>query len=121
MPKFSQASLDKLFACDARLVGICTEAINAMDFTVLCGHRGKEEQNKAYAEGKSKLQWPLSKHNSNPSMAVDLAPFPIDWNDIERFRRLAILIKKVASEKQIAISWGGDWKMRDYPHFELVE
>ena len=28
-------------------------------------------------------------------------------------------IKKVAAELNIAIVWGGDWKMRDGPHIEL--
>ena len=28
-------------------------------------------------------------------------------------------IKKVAAEINIAIVWGGDWKMRDGPHIEL--
>lgn len=92
-----------------------------MDFTVICGHRGEEEQNKAFAEGKSKLKFPNSKHNSRPSMAVDLAPYPINWNDKEAFKRLSILIKKIASDKQIGITWGGDWKrFRDLPHYELL-
>ena len=42
---------------------------------IVCGHRNKEDQNKAFAEGKSKLKWPKGKHNKLPSQAVDAAPY----------------------------------------------
>ena len=74
MPVFGKRSLQKLETCDPRLQEICKEAIKVMDFTVLCGHRAEDEQNRVYNEGKSKLQWPKSKHNSKPSIAIDLAP-----------------------------------------------
>lgn len=118
--KFSQKSLDKLYTCDHRLVAICLELIKEIDFTVICGTRSKEDQDKAVAGGFSRTIYPTSKHNKNPSEAVDLAPYPIDWNDIDRFKDLAVRFKRIAEEKGIAISAGADWKMRDYPHFELA-
>jgi hypothetical protein len=51
--------------------------------------------------------------------AVDLAPFPIDWKDIDRFRRLTNLIKQAANMEGVGIVCGADWTTPDYPHVEL--
>ena len=99
---------------------ILKEAIHIYDFSVLCGHRGKDEQNLAYKKGFSKLKFPESKHNSIPSRAVDIAPYPIDWDDHKRFYELAGIIKGIAHEKGIEIRWGGNFRgWKDLPHFEL--
>ena len=130
MPHFSQRSLDRLATCDGRLQEILRAAIAHYDFTVLEGHRSEARQNQLYAEGKSKLRYPRSKHNSTPSRAVDVAPYPIDWNDRERFYYLAGLIMGIAKIKGIPLRWGGDWDrdtdfadntFDDLPHFEIDE
>lgn len=121
MPSFSKKSLQRLSTCAPLLVQVCHDVIVDYDFIVLCGYRGEEEQNKAFKDGYSKLKFPKSKHNTYPSRAVDLAPYPLDWEDIARFKELGVRMKKAAADKSIKIQWGGDWKMRDYPHFELVD
>ena len=128
MPAFSRKSIDRLETCDHRIQMVLKRAITRVDFTVLCGHRGKEEQNDAYERGASKLQWPQSKHNRTPSLAVDIAPFPIDWDNLERFRALAAIIMDEAAKLNIKLRWGGDFNMNgkpddkfvDMPHFELT-
>lgn len=129
MAKFSLVSLKRLATCDARLQMIANAAIAQTDFTVLCGHRGEEEQNDAFERGTSKLKFPNSKHNKFPSQAMDLAPFPIDWDDIERFKSLAKIVMAEAARMGVTLRWGADWdrdgdwrdeKFRDWPHFELV-
>ena len=120
MYQFSKSSQKKLSTCHPFLQEICNELIKEVDFTVLCGHRGQEEQNEAFVKGASKLQWPDSKHNSFPSKAVDIAPYPIDWNNHVRFKDLASKFKAIAQHKNIQINWGGDFKsIVDMPHFEL--
>ena len=119
MANLSKVSLEKLKTCDARLQAICHEAIKTYDFVVLCGHRSEADQEKAFREGHSKVKFPNSKHNVYPSLAVDLAPYPIDWIDLTRFHYLAGVMLAVAASKGIPIEWGGDWKMRDYPHYQL--
>ena len=52
------------------LQNLFNEVIKDRDCTILCGYRGKEEQEKAVSEGNSKLHYPHSKHNYNPSCAV---------------------------------------------------
>lgn len=106
------------------------EVIKHYDCTVIEGHRGEEEQNKAYHAGHSKLKFPQSKHNKMPSLAVDVCPYPIDWKDYKRFYYFGGLVKGIASQMGIKIRWGGDWdgdnqftdqRFHDLPHFELVE
>ena len=96
---------------------------------VLVGYRDKETQNQMYKEGKSKLQWPQGKHNRYPSMAVDIAPLPIDWNDSEKFHHFAGFVIATAMNLGINLRWGGDWDsdfefkeetFRDLVHFELA-
>lgn len=104
---------------------------------VVCGHRTKEAQDEACRLGRSKTPWPTSKHNTNPSVAVDLAPLKdgaIDWNDSALFRDLANRMLFAAKAKGVDIRWGGDWdrdgktrsdgdadeRFVDLPHFELA-
>jgi len=128
MPSFSNRSRIKLNEADPRLQKIMNEAIKIYDFTVLTAHRGKEEQNTAYENGYSKLRYPKSKHNKKPSLAVDIAPFPINYKNIKSFYFLAGIIKAIAYQMNISITWGGDWdddndftdnKFNDLVHFEL--
>ena len=129
MYSFSNKSLEVLSTCDYRLRDIVTEVLKVMDITVICGHRSKEDQDKAVKEGNSKLVFPKSKHNTNPSLAIDLCPYPIDWKDRERFVLLAGLIVGIGLSKGHVIRWGGAWdglktmksnKFDDLPHFEIV-
>lgn len=121
MPQFSQKSLELLATCDEQLQQICHEVIKVYDFTVICGHRNKEDQDAAVAAGNSHTPWPTSNHNSTPSQAVDIAPYPIDWNDLDRFKDLAAHMQVAANKFRIKIRWGGSFtKLKDYPHFELV-
>jgi peptidoglycan L-alanyl-D-glutamate endopeptidase CwlK len=61
--------------------------------------------------------------------AVDLAPYPIDWNDFERLDQLATVMFAAAKELGVTLRWGGNWDMddklhehgeSDSPHYELV-
>ena len=82
MPTFSERSKTYLATCDERLQRLMHEVIKIADCTVLVGHRIKEDQDEAVRTGASKASWPMSKHNSQPSKAVDVAPFPISWPDL---------------------------------------
>lgn len=130
MPKFSQRSIDRLETCRPGLVRLFMKVIESFDCTILEGHRGEAAQNKAYDEGKSKLRWPNGKHNKLPSLAVDVAPYPVDWNDLHRFYYFAGYVMGIAQEMGIKIRWGGDWdgdkelkdnSFNDLVHFEILE
>ena len=128
MPKFSKRSLDRLGTCDERLQSIFKEVVKGFDCTVIEGHRGKERQNKAFDEGKSKLRYPKGNHNKVPSTAVDVAPYPVDWKDRDRFHYFAGYVLGIAKMMGHTIRFGGDWNMNtqvkdnnfdDLVHFEL--
>lgn len=121
MPTFSNKSLERLATCDPRLQDLMNEVIKETDIIIICGHRNKDEQNLAFIQGNSKLNYPKSRHNSLPSQAVDIAPYPLDWNDLEAFRELAIIVKEKAEELGIDIEWGGECfgSFIDMPHYQL--
>ena len=123
MYKFSKRSKDRLRTCHPLLEQLCNDALatQEMDITVLCGYRNEDEQNKLYEQGISPLKGGESKHNEYLSRAVDIAPYPIDWNDTARFDKLAELMKRLAQEKAIKIKWGGDFSYYDGVHFELED
>ena len=121
MPQFSQRSKDRLASCHPDLRTVFDFIIKYYDITILCGHRGEDEQNAAHAAGNSHLTFPDSKHNKTPSMAVDVAPYPIDWTDIDEFEKLHELVEVVAYAHGIKLRWGGHWpNLRDYVHYEVV-
>lgn len=130
MPSFSKRSLERLGTCVPELQLVMHEAILEYDFTVLCGHRGREAQEKAVRDGNSDVHWPHGKHNSMPSRAVDVAPYPVDWDDLVRFGTMAEVILRAAERNGIRLRWGGNWDMDDkprergeydLPHFEIAD
>jgi len=95
--------------------------IKGYDVTIICGHRDRISQDKAYSEGNSKARWGESLHNSLPSRAVDIIPSPFKgWDDYEGFARMAGFVQAVAMAQGIEIKCGRDFKgFKDAPHFEL--
>jgi peptidoglycan L-alanyl-D-glutamate endopeptidase CwlK len=132
MIKLGNLSTNRLDTCHPKLIRLIravAERIPApLDFSVTCGHRGEAEQEAAFKAGKSTKHWPHSLHNGLPSRAIDLAPYPVDWNDYMSFARLAGYVQAVADDLGIRIRWGADWndngktrdeRLVDAPHFEL--
>lgn len=134
--RFSRTSEARLATCDSRLQVVVRELIKLYDVTVLEGHRSPARQNELYQQGRTKPGKiitnidgirRLGMHNHNPSRAVDLVPFPIDWADRERFTHMAGIAFGIAHTHGIALRWGGDWNMDDdfgdgwdLPHLELA-
>lgn len=128
MATFSPQSLGRLGTCHEDLQRLFMRVVNGWDCTVLEGHRDKAAQNEAFRTGRSKLQWPNGNHNKKPSLAVDVAPYPIDWQDWKRFYAFGGYVLGIADHMGIGIRWGGDWNgnrdfadqsFNDLPHFEL--
>ena len=131
MPQFSKKSLDQLATCHPDLQRLFKEVIKHYDCSVICGHRNQKDQDEAIKGGFSKTPWPKSKHNSIPSMAVDVVPFPLPpWTEHKYFIHFAGFVQGVAARLGIEIVWGGDFtadlnfdndKFLDMPHWELKE
>ena len=128
MPNFGKKSQERLNTCGPRLVELFEEVVEHFDCSVIQGYRDEAEQNKAFEGGFSKLKYPKGSHNKYPSLAVDIAPYPIDWKDRDRFHLFAGFVKGIASQMGLNIRWGGDWNsdthtkdnnFDDLPHFEV--
>ena len=128
MARFGKRSRNNLNTCDKRLQDLFNEVVKHFDCSVLVGYRGRNEQNTAYESGHSKVKWPNGKHNKKPSFAVDVAPYPIDWEDRERFIYFGGFVKGCAYRMNIPLRWGGDWNsdtqlsdniFDDLVHFEV--
>jgi len=119
-----------LSECDEPLQRIAYVAITGYGFTVICGHRGEQEQNTAYENGFSTKKFPDSKHNSIPSRAMDIIPDAGGWNaGREQFILMIGIIKGVALSLGIPIRCGIDFNMDnnlqndnfiDSAHVELI-
>lgn len=131
MYTYSKSSKEKLDTCHPELQRLFNEVLKTYDHTITCGHRNKEDQNAAFANGTSQLKWPNGNHNKTPSIAVDVAPFPVDYSNklkvLARFYHFAGYVLATAERLGIPIRWGGDWdsdkiftdqNFDDLPHFE---
>ena len=93
-----------------------------LDFIVTCGARTIEEQREMVRKGASKTM--KSRHiiaANGFSHAVDLAAMiggKLKW-DWPLYSRLAKTMKAAAKAEKVPIEWGGDWKFKDGPHFQL--
>ena len=147
----SQKSLGRLNGVDERLQRVVKRAIelSKQDFMVLEGVRTRQQCMTNYGKGRTiaqcvakgvpaqyanpkaaKVTWlndPFaSKHVTGK--AVDLVPYPVDWNDLKKFDAIAKAMLQAAKKLGVAVRWGADWdgdgKPRergesDSPHFEV--
>jgi len=129
MPRFGISSTERLKTCHPDLQLLFQVVVKQLDCAVICGHRGQDEQNKACRNGNSGLTWPDSMHNKDPSLAIDVVPYPVDWQDKGRFYMFVGYVSRVAEELGIKIRCGADWDgdtntddqtLHDLPHFELI-
>jgi peptidoglycan L-alanyl-D-glutamate endopeptidase CwlK len=92
-------------------------ASSDLDFTVLEGLRTEARQRQLFKEGASKTL--NSRHLTGH--AVDLAPMldgKVSW-DWPLYHRLAKIVKAAAAAENVPLQWGGDWRFKDGPHWEL--
>lgn len=129
MPQFSDASKAKLATCHPDLQKLFNEVIKHYDCTILEGHRSDAKQEEVFKNGRSTLKAGKSKHNVKPALAVDVAPYPIDWKNTDRFYHFVGFVRGVAKMMDIKIRVGADWNgdnnlknqvFFDLPHYELL-
>ena len=118
MPKFSQESFSKLSTCHQDLQVLFYEVIKYFDCTILEGYRNEADQEAAFAKGTTKLHYPNGNHNKNPSMAVDVTPYPVNFSD----EKLSLwfggyvmgIAQRLKDEGKMSHSlrWGGSWEDR---------
>jgi|TARA_R110001583_G_scaffold115676_1_gene266231 peptidoglycan LD-endopeptidase CwlK len=132
MPRFGKRSKERLKGVDAKLQNLLYEVVKYFDITIIEGKRSQERQNELVAQGKSKTKF--GKHVDGK--AVDIAPYPIDWNARDDFHLLGGFVLGMAASMGIKIRWGGDWNASstfkgrrttkdnnfdDLVHFEILD
>ena len=132
MPRFGKRSKERLKGVDAKLQNVLNEVVKYFDITIIEGLRSQERQNELVAQGKSKTKF--GKHVEGK--AVDIAPYPIDWNARDDFHYLGGFMLGMAASMGIKIRWGGDWNASslfkgqrttkdnsfdDLVHFEILD
>ena len=158
MAKFSETSNNRLETAHQDLQVLFNEVVKHFDCTIVHGHRTPEEQFELFKIGREKIngEWvkvsedvvthkdgynKTSKHNENPSHAIDAVPwFPeaphIRWEDIETLYYFAGYVLGISNmlfeQGKIShrIKTGADWSMdndvndesfRDIVHFEIID
>ena len=118
--KLGKRSLSNLEGVHPDLVKVVNRAIELtqVDFTVIEGLRTKERQAQLLKEKKTTTS--NSRHLTGH--AVDLAAWvdnTVSW-EWKYYYQIADAMKKAASELNVSIEWGGEWKsFPDAPHWQL--
>jgi peptidoglycan L-alanyl-D-glutamate endopeptidase CwlK len=138
--RLSNRSRSNLEGVHPDLVAVVERAIEItkQDFLVVEGVRTPARQKVLFAQGRTKpgrkVTWTMnSNHFVNKTTkfghAVDIAPFPVDWNDTRKFDAMATAMFRASRELGVLIRWGANWDQdenvrergeHDSPHFELV-
>ena len=131
--ELGKTSLARLQGVDETLVNVVKRAIeiSEVDFTVLEGVRTLERQRELYAQGRTApgkiVTWTMKSRHIE-GKAVDLVPYPLDWNDLEKFNKIKDAMFQAAKELDVNLRWGADWDgdgnyrekgEYDSPHFEI--
>jgi peptidoglycan LD-endopeptidase CwlK len=99
-----------------------------IEVLIYCTYRSNAEQNKLYAKGRTEkgkivtnAKGGKSKHNlvdatgKPSSKAFDCVPrkgAALLWSDLAAYEKMGEI------GRGLGLTWGGDWKMKDRPHFE---
>ena len=126
MYKFGKRSRERLKGVDARLINVLNELIKMMDVTIIEGVRTAKRQEELLAKGATKVKY--SKHMEGK--AVDLAPYPIKWDDRDGFYYMGGMIRGIAQQLGYKVRFGGDWdsdgdtrdnSFDDLVHMEILD
>lgn len=142
MAHYGAVSTARLATCDHRIQNVFGEVIKYVDCSILEGSRSDERQFLLYStilpDGSRPTELDGINQRSDHqvteddpySMAVDAAPYPIDWKDAFRFTLFAGLVLGVGLSQGVKLGWGGDWdgdftnkdqNFHDMPHFWIIK
>ena len=130
--KFCAKRLERLQGVHPALQDLCLYLLYYHDITVVRGRGTEEEQRALVEKGLSKTMNSLHLPQADGyAHAVDIAPFPIDWDNTKRFYMIygmaEVLATKVFPENAY-LRWGGNWDcdedlddqtFMDLVHFEI--
>lgn len=132
---FSKRSKDNILTLHPNLRKLVTIVLDLglFDFSIIEGHRVREDQMRAYNDGKSKLKFPESKHNKVPSLAFDYMLYingEPNMKDTNSYYMASGVFSGIAKNLGINIRLGADWdgdfstsdqNFNDLMHIELKD
>jgi peptidoglycan L-alanyl-D-glutamate endopeptidase CwlK len=121
---------EKFQTCDARIIDFVLRVQHVFtDCHVAVAYRDQADQELAFQQGKSKLNYPDSLHNhtvsSKPSsLAVDLFLLDLDGTalfPITYYNQIWDYFQAHREEFFHPIEWGGNWStFKDWDHYQLI-
>lgn len=134
MRQWGKSSKRHLDTVDRALQRVMNRVLQEVaDVSITCGYRDEATQNLLYIEGKSKVIYPNSKHNIQPSRAIDFLPYPAPTSEKKLWAALGYIAGRaieIGKEEGVVLRWGGDWNRNgdltdnnfdDLFHLEIVE
>lgn len=121
---YGKTSLERLETVDRRHQIAAMKVADKYDTSIIEGHRSVERQLELYEQRPRVTHVKFGKHNVKPSMAIDMAPYPIDWSDEEQMVEFGYFVLGVYHGIGVPCRWGGDFdrdmEWRDSTFFDLV-
>lgn len=122
IPKYnwSKRSREVLVTLTPDLIYLMNKLADVRDVSLIWGYRDKELQNSFYRKGTG-VRYPFSKHNVYPSLAVDVVPYPSQYDSIEELNMMLGSIQALSHMLNITIRLGKYFPTRkDYAHIEIA-
>ena len=137
MPSYGERSKREIATASPKLQRLFGAVIPHRDHTILEGLRTTERQQQLWRQGREdkgsivthadgiKV---MSNHQHTDAngkcLAIDVAPWyaaepHIRWDDEKGFYLFAGYVLAVADQLEIEVEWGGNWAMRDLPHWQV--
>jgi len=125
-----QVPKNPLAGVDAGLADVIRRTVRTMaglgkPVFVFEGFRTRERQAALYAQGRTAPGSIVTNAKPGESLhekgkAVDVVFEKTLWsNPPEDWALLGMLAKAFGKELGVPVTWGGDWRMKDFPHFEV--
>ena len=136
MYNLSARSLNTMVGVNPDLVRVIKEAIatSPYDFMITQGLRTAKYQNELYQQGRTVRGLKVTNadgytRKSNHQMKVDGFGYAIDfvilngkvldWDTESKYEAVAKHILETGHKPGIMLEWGGNWKLKDYPHIQI--
>lgn len=124
MYKYGKRSKSNMEGIDKRLKEVLNHLIKIMDVTIIEGKRSTKTQQEYFSKGKSKLDGVNKKSQHQLGKAVDLVPYPVDWNNRDGMYYMGGMLRGIGHMLGYNLRYGGDWdgdgKTKDNKFDDLV-
>ena len=129
---FSSNSIENLQGVHPDLQTLFHAVVKNFNCSIISGIRTEDEQQELYAKGRTDSgeivtykDGIVNKSKHQLGLAVDVVPYPSMYRDPGIMEEFGMYVLDVASDLKTQglidsdITWGGVWRWKDLPHFEI--